>query len=639
MMSRHLPSFAIYVFLASVLTFTTPVSANNDASQSILHTLDYVAVDYPAVVKNGQIIDIAEYAEQQEFTQRLPPLIDALPENDNKTILADLTRRLITAVNQRQDGNAIQQLCAEISSKLIGSYKIITAPRQPASIKLGAQLFESNCISCHGVQGFGDGPAASGMTPEPTNFHDRLRQGQRSPYSLFSTITLGVDGTAMKSYAHLSEEQRWALSFYLSTLFHTAEEQQQGQQLWESGKAQNVIANTVELSRTTPEVIKQSHGSDGVAILAFLRNQPEKLEANRISPLLVSHSKLKDSLKAYQNNNTELAYELAVNAYLEGFELAEAALSHVAPEMKVEIERAMGHYRQSVKDKRPVQEVIEEGQKILTMLTEAEEKLASTELSSSVAFVSSLIILLREGLEAILVLAAIAAFLTKTDRKDVMHYMHFGWVGALVLGFLTWLLAEYAFDFSGASRELTEGITGLFAAAMLVYIGFWLHSHTHAERWKAFIHSKLHGVTSGTVWSLTIISFIAVYREVVETVLFYKTLWLQTEAAGHSAILMGLSVAAVALVLLAWAIFRFSVRLPLALFFRINSALLYSMAIIFAGKGIAALQEAGHISIHYIKFPQIDLLGIYPTIESAGLQALLLLLAISWLTYEKIKNI
>ncbi|MEJ2142283.1 MAG: cytochrome c/FTR1 family iron permease [Gammaproteobacteria bacterium] len=630
---------AVFLWLALAISpVINPAIASENAAQSILHILDYVSVDYPETIENGKITNLAEYKEQQEFAQRLFPLLGELPENENKPALQALATQLVQAIDKRNDGETIRRLCIEFSTQLIGGYKIVTAPRKPASIQHGAQLFENNCSSCHGLKGFGDGPAAKNMEPAPNNFHDRQRQGQRSPYSLFSTITLGVDGTAMKSFAHLGEQQRWDLAFYLSTLYHTENELSRGEQLWEQGQHHQLINNSIELSRTTPDELKQQYGDNGLAILAYLRAHPEALETGELSPLQVSRQKVIESVEAYEKGDFKLAYELAVNAYLEGFELAEAAISNVAPEMKSQVEREMGNFRQLVKNREDLQSVEQHAQNIIALLQQAEDKLVNTELSSGVAFVSSLVILLREGLEAILVLAAIAAFLAKTERKDAMHYMHAGWVGALLLGFVTWLLAEYAFDFSGASRELTEGITGLFAAAMLVYIGFWLHNHTHAEKWKAFIQSKLHGVTSGTVWSLTIISFIAVYREVVETVLFYKTLWLQTEVAGHSAILAGFATASVSLVLIAWAIFRFSVRLPISLFFRINSALLYVMAIVFAGKGIAALQEAGNISIHHISFPQFDLLGVYPTLESIGLQAALIFLAIGWLGLERLKE-
>ena len=215
--------------ISSLLAIPT-MAADNRTAESILHTLDYVSVDYPGAVKNGKILNDAEYEEQQEFSQRLLPLIDKLPEHNSKPALKQLAAGIVDAINQRRNGDVVSQMCVDLSTKLIASYRIVTAPQKPASLELGKQLFESNCASCHGAEGYGNGPAAMALNPMPANFHDRDRQGQRSPYSLFTTITLGVDGTAMKSYAHLTENQRWALSFYLSTLYNTPIEQQQGQQ-------------------------------------------------------------------------------------------------------------------------------------------------------------------------------------------------------------------------------------------------------------------------------------------------------------------------------------------------------------------------------------------------------------------------
>ncbi len=633
--------FATFLMIASLgitATQATTLPADKNPAQSILHILDYVAVDYPATVKKGKVINRAEYNEQIEFTRRLKPLLAMLPQNDVNSKLQAMTDKLIQAIEQRAEGKRIRTLSMQLSTQLISAHRIVTTPRKTISIKEGARLFTNNCTSCHGAAGFGDGVAAAKLDPAPTNFHDRERQGQRSPYSLFITITLGVDGTAMSSYASLSEQQRWNLAFYLSTLYHTQNELQQGQRLWQSGQAVGIINSTKELSSVTPDEIRNRHGEQGVAVLAYLRNNPALLDTGKKPPLKVSEEKLQQSINAYQQGRQQQAYELAVNAYLEGFELAEAALVHAAPELKNTIEREMGLLRAEIKAGKDVQSVTLHANEIKLLMQEAGNKLANTELSSGMAFFSALLILLREGLEAILVLAAIMAFLAKTERKDVMPYMHAGWIGALALGFITWLVAEYLFDFSGSNRELTEGFTGLFAAAMLVYVGFWLHNHTHADKWRAFIHSKLHGVTSGTVWSLTIISFVAVYREVLETVLFYKTLWLQTTVDGHSAILLGLLVSVILLILVAWAIFRFSVRLPISLFFRINSTLLYVMAVVFAGNGIAALQEAGVVSMSIINFPKISLLGVYPTQESLGLQLALILLAVAWLGYERIKK-
>lgn len=115
--------------------------------------------------------------------------------------------------------------------------------------------------------------------------------------------------------------------------------------------------------------------------------------------------------------------------------------------------------------------------KIKMLLDHAADTLADGNLSPNTAFVSSLVILLREGLESILIVSTIVAFVVKTGRRDALPYIHLGWIGAMALGAMTWVLARYMLSLSGVNRELTEGITALLAAAMLLYVGWWLHSH------------------------------------------------------------------------------------------------------------------------------------------------------------------
>jgi high-affinity iron transporter len=127
------------------------------------------------------------------------------------------------------------------------------------------------------------------------------------------------------------------------------------------------------------------------------------------------------------------------------------------------------------------------------------------------------------------------------------------------------------------------------------------------------------------MWALALVSFLAVYREVFETVLFYQALWLQV-APAHVPMLSGLLTAAVTLVGLAWLLVRGSVRLPLGIFFGATSALMVLLAVIFAGKGIAALQEAGTLPAEPVRFPGIPALGVYPDLVGLLLQAALLLI-------------
>jgi high-affinity iron transporter len=354
----------------------------------------------------------------------------------------------------------------------------------------------------------------------------------------------------------------------------------------------------------------------------------------------IARHKLGSSVDAYKSGDAKYAYDLAVAAYLEGFELVETPLSTVDADLKRTIESAMTKYRNTLKTGSATpSEVANQATEILNLLDIAESDLQGGSLSPAMGFTSALIILLREGLEAILVLAAIISFLIKTDRRDAVVYVHMGWLAALVAGVITWYVTKEIIDVSSVSRTLTEGFTALFAAAMLLYVGYWLHNNSHAERWKSFIHDRIHGtVGTGAVGGLVFISFVAVYREVAETVLFYQTLWLQTEPSNHGYLLGGLLSATLILLAMAWLMFRLSVRLPLRLFFQANAVLLTVLAVVFAGKGIAALQEAGKLRVDPINFPEIHILGIYPTLESLGLQLALIVVTIVWLIYERTRD-
>jgi high-affinity iron transporter len=182
---------------------------------------------------------------------------------------------------------------------------------------------------------------------------------------------------------------------------------------------------------------------------------------------------------------------------------------------------------------------------------------------------------------------------------------------------------------------VTEGVTALVAAAILLYVGFWMHEKAYAERWRTFLHSQLgEALSARTMWALAFISFLAVYREAFETVLFYQALWVQA-APAYVPVLGGLISAAVALATLGWLILRGSIRLPLGLFFGASSLLLALLAVVFVGKGIAALQEAGTLPVNAVNIPSIPALGLYPTIQGVVLQALMVLGIASLFAYTR----
>jgi high-affinity iron transporter len=173
-------------------------------------------------------------------------------------------------------------------------------------------------------------------------------------------------------------------------------------------------------------------------------------------------------------------------------------------------------------------------------------------------------------------------------------------------------------------------VTALVAAAMLLYVGWWLHGKSYAQAWQRFLRDQVDAaLEKRTLWAMAGVSFLAVYREVFEIVLFYEALWVQAGNGGRTAVIAGVAVAGIALAAIGWAILRYSVRLPLGPFFAATSGLLALLAVVFAGNGVAALQEAGVIDASPFGFIAVPLLGIHPTAQGLAAQAFALVLIIA----------
>ncbi len=622
---------AVFMFML----FSVVVHADERAdAENILHTLDYLAVDYAGAVANGQVINTREYAEQWEFTQRIAQQVAQLAARPEQLVLRQRAQTLVSAVQTYQSADTVAKLSNELATALIDEFAIVVAPRTQPDLASAPTLYTQYCSQCHGASGAGDGEQAARLTPPPANLRDATRQQQRSLYSVYSTITRGVDGTGMAAFTQLTDAQRWTLAFYVGGFSASPEQVQRGEQVLESGAHSMLITDMAGITGATPAALRAAQGDDGVALLAYLRAHPEALMRNVSAGLDVSLTKLRASVAESRAGRKTQAYDAAVASYLQGYELVETQLRLAAPELAEQIEEKMAEYREYLGSERPMfDQVSARAQELETLLEQASTRLASASTTPLMGAFSAFILLLREGVEAILVLSAIVSFLVKTERRESLHYVHAGWISALALGVVTWIVATQLFSISGANREFTEGMTALLAAVILVYMGYWLHSNANIQRWKEFIHSKLQGKS---LWTLVFMSFLAVYREVFETILFFETLWLQMPDQ-HRELLYGIAAAALLLAGIAWGMFRFSLRLPLRQFFNVNAILLFVLAVIFTGKGIAALQEAGTFRIHPVSFPRIDVLGVFPNLEVLGAQALLLLLAGLWLATDRIK--
>lgn len=248
----------------------------------------------------------------------------------------------------------------------------------------------------------------------------------------------------------------------------------------------------------------------------------------------------------------------------------------------------------------------------------------------------SAVILLREGMEALLVLVALLAFLTKSGNAEQGRWL---WVGAgvgILASIATALVIQLVFAniAVGSNRELLEGLTGLTAAILLFYVSYWLHSKSSLQGWQGYIQEQATAaLATNRVFSLAFLAFLAVYREGAETVLFYIGI---APSISTSDLLGGLGLALVGLVAIAWLMFGIGLQIPLKPFFSVTSLLIYYLGFKFVGSGIHALQVAGYLQVSTAPFlPAVPFLGLYPTWETTLPQIALLLGSLLVILYPR----
>lgn len=608
---------ALLALLAVTALLTgRPASANEAATTWRL--LDYVAVDYSGAVEAGRVINDAEYAEMVEFSSSIRVRIDALPTTPGKAALVSGAEALQRDIARKVPAQMVAARARRLASELLAAYPMTLAPGRAPDLQRAAALYAENCASCHGANGDGRGPAGANLDPPPIAFTDVGRARERSLFALYQVIDQGLDGTAMQSFSSLPAEDRWALAFHVGAM--AFERTVEGERLWRSDPAlRRRFPDLAALTSVTPAALAREIGQERAdALTAFLRSNPSAV-AGASGSLALSRQLLAEALAAYRAGDRRRAEELALSAYLDGFEPIEPILSTRDARLMARIERAMAELRSAIARGQPVSGV-EERVAVLDQLFEDAEAVLSPDAATDLStFLGAFTILLREGLEALLIVVAMIAFLRKAERSEVLGYVHGGWIAALVAGVLTWAAATYLIGISGASRELTEGFGSLLAAVVLLSVGIWMHGKSQAQEWQRYIRETLgKALSRGSAWFLFGLSFLVVYREVFETILFYAALWTQ---GNGGMILAGGSTALAVLAVVAWLMLRYSRRLPIAKFFAFSSALIAVLTVILAGKGVSALQEAGLIDVRPIAFvPRIDMLGLAPTLQSVLVQ-------------------
>ena len=615
---------AVMLVLVAALALGRPALAASDDVQVSWRLLDYLGVDYAGAVKNGAVISASEYAEMREFSAAVRQRIAALPSNPAKPALVNQSGELVAAIDRKADPAQVQAISKKLASALLAAYPVALAPPKTPDLGRGAKLFNETCAACHGSNGDAKTPMAAKLDPPPVAFVDRGRADQRSPFALYQVIDQGLEGTAMVSFSNLPTQDRWDLAFYASRFAYPASLREQGKKIWQSDSAlRQSIPDLAALSGLTAKDLGARIGPDkAAAVLAYLRFDPAAV-SGAAAPLALSRQRLAESLAAYRAGDRGRAKSLALSAYLDGFEPVEGILSARNPTLLGRVETAMGALRSAIADGEPADQVATRVADLNAELDQVDLLLAPQEDVTVSTFVGAMTILLREGLEALLIVVGMLAFLRKGERPDMIKPVHYGWITALVAGVATWWAATSLITISGATRELTEGFGSILAALVLLFVGVWMHGKGQADEWQRYIRQKMgHALSKGSAWFLFSLAFVAVYREIFETILFYAAL---SAEGGAGAVVAGAAAGAALLALIAVLMLRYSRRLPIGKFFTYSSILIAVLAVVLAGKGIAALQEAGLIGIEPLTYvPRITLLGVFPSVETIAAQIVIL---------------
>jgi high-affinity iron transporter len=349
---------------------------------------------------------------------------------------------------------------------------------------------------------------------------------------------------------------------------------------------------------------------------------------------------LNDSYTIYQAKDVEKGKERVNDAYFGYYEklgVERAVLSYVSGKRAAAVEYQFATVKRLMTEQKPDSEIRAGLDRLITMLREDGNALDGKEESGFTTFIASLLILLREGFEAILIVAAIAAYLIRSGNAGMTRVVYLSAASAVIASAAMAVALQRLFTVSGANQELLEGLTMLLAVVVLFFVSCWMISKAQSEAWNAYIEKRVaSAVTTGSSFALGAAAFLAVFREGAETILFYQAL--MAEAGAYMDMLWyGFAVACLCLVVIFIIIRYGSLRLPLRPFFIATSILMYIMAISFAGGGVKELQEADFIAVTPVAgIDSIDILGIYPTMETLVPQAVMLVLAVfSFLYYTR----
>lgn len=259
--------------------------------------------------------------------------------------------------------------------------------------------------------------------------------------------------------------------------------------------------------------------------------------------------------------------------------------------------------------------------------------------NTSYGIVDVITIILREGLEALLVVIALLGFLRKSDQEDKKSWIYGGVIIGSIVSIVLAVLVKLLFTSGtfGNNNFLISGWTGVFAAVMLIYVSYWLHSKSSVDSRNHGIQDKSYkSLANGSLFYLGFLAFLAVFREGTEVVLFYIGM---ASSIKLTDLFLGIALGFAILIIIAVLMLKIGLRIPMKPFFLVSSLLVFYLGLKFTGMGINGLQLSGVLpATSSDLLPTISALAVYPTWQGVIPQAVLVVIAILVILHNKLKR-
>lgn len=585
------------LLLAVIVAAGPAPGGNPQVWHRVVGLLEYLEGDYAQAIASG---DNAELEEQRGLADEVVKQLTRAGAPAAGYLAR--AQSLQAAIGAGKPGPEVTSQAGALARAIVLEQAVVQAPRDVPSLEWGRQQYETNCAACHGVDGAANTEAAKALTPKPANFLDAARRDTLTPYKVFNTSTFGIQGTGMVGFESLPEAVRWAQAFHVFTLRQPP-----------CTRAPPSVS-LFELATSTDGQLAAKYGQNEVACLR--RVLPRRSEDS----LSIAQAGLDDALALYEQGDVEAARQAVVDAYLNGLEPVEPKLRARDGQLVANLERAFTRTRLAAQSGHHFEAEVGVTR---ALLQKAQHGTGASGFWA--VFITALLILLREGFEAVVVVGALLAVLRKMGASEQAKVVHAGWVSALVVGALAFVFGQ-AF-FAGANREWLETIVALGAVGLLLYAALWLNARANISRYMGSLRGKMtSALGSGSAMSLFFIAFTSAGRESIETALFLQGLAVDS----RSGVTWGACAGLVVLLGLVMMVRRVGFRLPMKALFTASTVLLVVTAVMLLGKGMHGLQELGVLPLAPFRFIEVDALGIFADAWSLFPQLALALAAVAW---------